>query len=222
MNIAPRFTRCPLARAATGLALAFALAVSLALALGLPAAVPAAFAAPGAHGPNGEHLDERSTAAPGQPRPRLEAQSELFELVARLEAGALTILVDRYETNEPVLGAQLEVESGSLKASATFRPEPGDYAVTDAGLLAALSEPGEHALVFTVLAGDDTDLLDGTLVTVAAQALADDHGDDHELERALWIAGGTVGLALIGGIALRRMRPDRERGSATATVRGQA
>lgn len=211
MNIAPRLTRWPLARAAAALFLALALA----LALGLPAAVPAAFAAPGAHGPNGEHLDEKTTTVPGQSRPRLEAQSELFELVARLDGGALTILVDRYETNEPVLGAQLEVESGSLKAPATFRPESGDYAVTDPAMLSALCEPGEHALVFTVLAGEDTDLLDGTLVTAAAQAAADDHGDDHELERALWIAGA-VGLALVGGIALRGLRPDRSRASAAS------
>lgn len=209
MNTMPRFTRRPLAR----------VAAMLALALGLPAAAPDAFAAPGAHGPNGEHLDEKSTAVTGQARPRLEARSELFELVARLDGGALTVLVDRYETNEPVLGARLEVESGPLKASATFRPESGDYAVTDAGFLKALSEPGEHALVFTLAAGDDTDLLDGTLVTVASPVVIDDHDHDRELERALWIGGGAAGLALVGGIAWQRLRPDRRRGSAT-TARG--
>jgi hypothetical protein len=179
-------------------------------------------AGPGAHGPNGEHLDAptamRATSAP----PRVEAQSEAFELVAELRAGELTIVVDRYESNEPVLGAQLEVESGALKAVAAFRAEQGDYAVTDAAMLKSLAAPGEHGLVFTLVAGKDSDLLDGTLVTAgggggAARAAKDDHGHahgdddhghghDHELERAAWIGAGVAALGLIGGIAWWRQR----------------
>lgn len=215
MNIATRFTR----RGIAGSSTAIALALLLAFPLGLTAMVPAAFAAPGAHGPNGEHLDEKATAVAGQSRPRLEAHSELFELVARLETGELTILVDRYETNEPVLGAELEVESGSLKASATFRTESGDYAVTDEALLSALSTPGEHAMVFTILAGDDSDLLDGTLVMAAPQVAPGDHDHAHELERVLWIGAGAAGLALIGAIALRRGRP-RRAGTSVAASEG--
>ena len=73
--------------------------------------------------------------------PRVEAKSEAFELVAELRAGELAILVDRYESNEPVLGAKLEVESGSLKAVAAFRAEQGDYVVTDAAMLNVLAAP---------------------------------------------------------------------------------
>ena len=124
--------------------------------------------APGAHGPNGEHLDEKTQSTAGAALPRVEAKSELFELVAQLKRGELSILVDRYETNEPVLNAKLDVESGTLKATAAFRAEAGDYVVTDAALLTALATPGEHALVFTLVAGIDADLLDGTLVTAVA------------------------------------------------------
>ena len=106
----------------------------------------------------------RPKSKAARPVPRVEAKSELFELVANLKPGELSILVDRYETNEPVLGAQLEVESGSLKAIAAFRADKGDYVVTDAALLKALAAPGEHALVFTLMAGKDSDLLDGTLL----------------------------------------------------------
>ena len=74
----------------------------------------------------------------------MEAKSETFELVARLGGGELSILIDRFETNEPVLNAQVEVESGKLKAVAKFHADQGDYAVDDAALLGALGQPGAH------------------------------------------------------------------------------
>jgi hypothetical protein len=177
----------------------------------------AALAAPGAHGPDGEHLDEKSAAAAGASLPRVEAKSELFELVANLKGGELTILVDRYESNEPVLGAKLEVESGPLKAVAAFRADSGDYAVTDAALLKALAAPGEHALVFTLVAGEQADLLDGTLLIAGGAAAADGHGHSHgadgdahghhhEIERAAWIGVGVLVLGLISGVAWWRQR----------------
>ncbi|EHR71572.1 hypothetical protein BurJ1DRAFT_2746 [Burkholderiales bacterium JOSHI_001] len=184
-------------------------------------ATSSAMAAPGAHGPNGEHLDAPTTMRAASALPRVEAKSEAFELVAELRPGELAIVVDRYETNEPVLGAKLEVESGALKAVAAFRAEQGDYAVTDAAILKALAAPGEHGLVFTLVAGKDSDLLDGTLVGAAGRvvtaAAKDDHGHvhggddhghghDHELERAAWIGAGVAALGLIGGIAWWRQR----------------
>lgn len=187
------------------------------------------FAAPGAHGPNGEHLDAPTTAYVASTLPRLEAKSESFELVAELRATELVIVVDRYETNEPVLDAKLEVESGGLTAVAAFRAEQGDYVVTDAALLKALAAPGEHGLVFTLVAGSESDLLDGTLIagrgragTAAAQGDdghshdGDDHGHDHEIERAAWIGGGVAALGLLGGIAWWRQR--RSAGQAKGTL----
>jgi len=178
---------------------------------------PVALAGPGAHGPNGEHLDAPSTVRAGLARPRVEAHTDAFELVAELRPGELAIVVDRYETNEPVLGAQLEVESGPLKAVAAFRAEQGDYAVTDAAMLKALAAPGEHGLVFTLVAGKDSDLLDGTLVGTADRVATaiddhghahggDDHGHSHELERAAWIGAAVAALGLIGGVAWWRQR----------------
>jgi hypothetical protein len=180
-------------------------------------------AAPGAHGPDGEHLDGPGNTATGSALPRVDAQSEAFELVAQLRAGELAILIDRFETNEPVLDAKLEVESGALKAVAAFRAEQGDYAVTDAALLKALGAPGEHPLVFTLVAGKDSDLLDGTLVIAdrATAAAGSDHGHDHAnghspgLERAAWVGAGIAGLGLMSGIAWWRQR--RRHG---ATTRG--
>jgi hypothetical protein len=180
------------------------------------------WAAPGAHGPNGEHLDAPAQGATtsGRGAPRMEAVSEAFELVAVLRADELSMLINRFETSEPVLDAQVEVESGNLKAVARFHSDLGDYAVDDAAFLQALQTPGEHALVITVLAGDDTDLLDGSLRTTgeamanAADTAGHGHGHapgdhpGHGIPRKAWIAGAV--LAVLGLVLwLLRSRSSR-------------
>ena len=176
-----------------------------------------AMAAPGAHGPNGEHLDSPKGLRAAASLQRVAAQSEAFELVAELRANELVVMIDRYASNEPVLGARLEVESGALKAVAKFRTEQGDYVVTDAALLKALAAPGEHGLVFTLLAGQDSDLLDGTLVNLsgsgAPTAARHAHGGDghdgdhpHGWARAAWTGAGVAALGLLSGIAWWRQR----------------
>jgi hypothetical protein len=194
----------------------------IALSLAATLALQPALAAPGAHGPNGEHLDAPATQTTTPALPRLETQTEAFELVATLQATKLSVLVDRFVTNEPVLGATLEVEAGGIKARATFHADLGDYAFDDAKLLALLRTTGEHALVFTLVAGSETDLLDGTLVTTAAGTAAaaahghahgdhghndHDHGHDHTLEYAAWGAGGVL---LLGGAYVWRRRRARK------------
>lgn len=197
--------------------------LAAAAAMALPLTLnTAALAGPGAHGPNGEHLDAPTASFAASALPRLEARSEAFELVAELRAAELAIVVDRYETNEPVLGAKLEVESGGVKAVAAFRAEQGDYAVTDASLLKALAAAGEHGLVFTLVAGTESDLLDGTLVARSARtgtatapgAQGDRRGDTDrgrglDLQRAAWIGGGIAALSLLGGAAWWRQRRGR-------------
>jgi len=187
----------------------FFTAATLATALFL--AVPFVHAGPGAHGPGGEHLDQPGGAAVPSSRPRVEARSDLFELVASLRDGELAILVDRFETNEPVLGAELEVESGGRKANAKFRADRADYAVDDPAIIKALAAPGEHALVFTLKAGNDADLLDGTLV-VGAHGTAQASSTDR-LARAIdgyltpIVVVVAVISALIGLLRWRRRRP---------------
>jgi hypothetical protein len=123
-----------------------------------------ALAGPGAHGPGGEHLDVQAPVlSSGASVPRVEAKSEMFELVARIEGNAVSILIDRYETNEPVLDAAVEVESGAAKQKAVFRRAEGDYFIADPAFVKQLSSAGSHPLVFTVSAGKDADLLEATL-----------------------------------------------------------
>lgn len=178
----------------------------------------AAQAGPGAHGPNGEHLGVPTHTSGSQAGPasaRLEAKSELFELVASLQAGRFSILIDRYDTNEPVLNAEVDVETGAVKARAVFQADQGGYAVNDAAFLRTVATPGEHALVFTVAAGKEADLLDGMLVTGSPAAVADDpghaheDGHDHGLERAAWAGAVVLGLGVfsLGAWLRQRRRP---------------
>ncbi|MET3182245.1 UNVERIFIED_ORG: hypothetical protein ABIC43_005420 [Variovorax guangxiensis] len=162
----------------------------------------AAMASPGAHGPNGEHLDGPAQAATGaSSAPRMEAKSEAFELVGYLRDDEFSMLVNRFETNEPVLDAKVEVETGALKAPARFHSDLGDYAVDDAAFLKALKAPGTHAVVVTIIAGAESDLLDGTLQTAGATAgsgaHAHDDGHGHGIPVAAWLA---IALAAIGGL----------------------
>ena len=165
------------------------------------------WAGPGAHGPNGEHLDTPTTghANAMQASLQIEAKSDLFELVATLTGGELSIFIDRFATNEPVLQAQVEVESGALKAKAKFHANMGDYAIDDPAMLKKLSTPGEHPLVITVLAGKDSDLLDAVLRVPASSAV-----HDHGIHWAWWALGALATFALLG-IAAARLRSQRQR-----------
>lgn len=158
-----------------------------------------AVASPGAHGPNGEHLDAAPTAGAKSSAPRFEAKSETYELVGRLQGGELSMFINRFATNEPVDQAKVEVELGQLKASAPYQADQGSYTVTDKKLLAELSKKGAHALVITILDGDESDLLDGRLdvANAAAQEPAHSHSGDNAL-----ILGGLMFVALIltGGL----------------------
>ena len=195
-----------------------AVAVLLSMAFPLPVA-----AGPGAHGPNGEHLDAPgSTPAGTAASPRVELHSELFEAVGTLQQGQFVILIDRFDTNEPVLDAKLDAESGTLKAVAKFRPAEGDYVIADPALLAALSKPGSHPIMLTVMAGKDTDLLEGSLTSAAdTPPTQRDEPRDHalgELDRA-WAARAVLATAVLSVGAVAWWWPRRRRRNASMEAR---
>lgn len=72
-----------------------------------------ALAGPG--GPGHDH--DAPPAVSAASAPRVEAQSDSFELVAVLDNGKLTLYLDRFATNEPVSDARIQIESGTFKAS---------------------------------------------------------------------------------------------------------
>lgn len=97
--------------------------------------------------------------------PRATAASETLELVAVAEDGGLTIWLDRFATNEPVVGATIDVETpvGPATASAT-----GDVYRLDAPWAA---EPGVHQLLFTVADGAAFDFLSAALTIPEPEAV---------------------------------------------------
>lgn len=186
-------------------------------------------AGPGAHGPNGEHLDAPSSAAAGGAPavPRIEASTESFELLGHLHDEELSLMIDRFATNEPVLQGKVEAEANGLKAVGKFHPDHGDYSIADPAFIKALRAPGEHPIVFTVLTEKDTDLLEGVLRVGAVQAQTgaphdhahdgqehdDDHGHDHAHD-GIWLKSAIVigGALLLGGIGWWQRRRTGSRG----------
>ncbi|MBI4755703.1 MAG: hypothetical protein HY778_09875 [Betaproteobacteria bacterium] len=116
-----------------------------------------------AHG--GEDHGDAGPAPTVAVAPRAEAHSEALELVAVLGGAQLTAWLDHYATNDPVQGAEVELESGNYKTAG--KPVGEGVFTFDAGPLA---QPGEHALVFTVQTADSADLLQGVLRIGPAQA----------------------------------------------------
>lgn len=170
-------------------------------------------AAPGAHGPNGEHLDGPAAGAAGASdgRPRMESFTELFELVAHLEHDALTAMINVYETNVPVDGAEVELESNGVVVKATFDPQTGIYRFADPKLIAMLSEPGKHPLAFTITTEDDFDIV------ASAMDVADAHAQAGAMAvRGWWPALAAALVAAIAFLFLRRRKPARRHAGAHA------
>lgn len=150
------------------------------------AAAPLSFA-----GEGHDHGDEKPVAA-GTASPRISAHSELFELVGIVDKGQMAVYLDRYATNEPVLGAKIEYESGTNKGVATAQAD-GTYLIK----FDALAKPGELPFAFTVTAGADTDLL------AAELDLKDphDHTGDSARSWLRWVGYG-LAAALVLAIAV--------------------
>lgn len=133
--------------------------------------------------------------------PTLTTQSETFELVARLYEGELGLYIDYWGSNAPVLNASVEVEFNGRKVPAQFHADHGDYAVDDPELLKALHAAGEHALIFSIVAGDDVDLLTGELHVHAESPVAAMVGG-----RSLWLLAVVAAVLLLGcGLAVRQV-----------------
>ena len=127
------------------------------------------------------------------PLPVVVAESEAFEIVGRLDENSLLLHVDRTPTNAPVLNATLAVEAGGKEVAAVFDAAAGAYRIADAAWLQPLRADGEHGLAFTLLVGDEADLLAGDLVV---------ENHDHGAEPAPWRLSPLAGGALLGGLGL--------------------
>jgi hypothetical protein len=139
-------------------------------------------AVPALAGPGHDHGDEGPTSSSVPALPRAVASSELFDLVAVLDGQRITIFIDRSATNEPIVGATLELELAGRQLpvqpvdAATAGPAGGDFTVT----LPEALKGGVYPLTATVTAGADIDLLASQFeVHDASVADAHDHAHDH-------------------------------------------
>jgi hypothetical protein len=135
--------------------------------------------------------------------PRAEAQTDAFELVATLAQDRLVLYIDRFDTNEPVVGAQVEVDTGTVQAKAT-PASPGVYWMAQG----TLGQPGKHPLTITIETEDTADLLSATLEVPAAPVATTTTGPTTERWIA-WGLGGTLLLSGAGLVALRRRAQSR-------------
>ena len=151
-----------------------------------------------AHGDE-DHGAAVPAAPPTSQAARVEAVSEQFELVGSLQGDKLVVHLDRFATNEPVVGAKIDVEGGPLKA-ATAAEQDGVYAVP----AAALTKPGTYPLVFTVQAGETADLLTGDLIVAGEAPVA----NSSAWPTSRWITASLAAAVIAGAgvFAWRRRR----------------
>ncbi|MDP2833334.1 MAG: hypothetical protein Q8Q28_08595 [Pseudomonadota bacterium] len=113
-----------------------------------------------------DHGDAPKPVPVAAAAPRFAAASEEFELVGVLHGSVLTLYLDHYASNAPVVKATLEVEVGQRKMQAK-EAEPGVYRL-ELGNTQVAAKPGRLGLVFTIQAGESVDLLTANLELPAA------------------------------------------------------
>lgn len=134
----------------------------------------------------------------------LVAESELFEIVGRMAENGLVFHVDRSSDNRPVLAARLSVESEGHELVARFRPERGDYVIDDETWLKPLREQGEHAMTFTLLVDDESDLLAATLMVSSLPEQSTGATDASPQRSMGWLILPLLGGALVWFLLRKR------------------
>lgn len=143
--------------------------------------------------------------------PRASAATDAFEVVVALEGAEFVVTIDRFDTNEPVVRAKVDVDAGAVKGSATERT-PGVYTI-GAGAVG----PGTRVpMSITIDTDTMADLIAVTLAIPAAVAapVAVSTVDAAIRDRNRSIGAGAVGLAIVvASLALvlrarRRKEPD--------------
>lgn len=159
---------------------------------------------PATAGPGHDHGDEASAAASGPALPRFEAHSDLFEAVGVFDGHGLSVFIDRYADNEPVLKATVELESGGATARGQFHEDSGDYRFE----VNAFGKAGSHPVTLTVTAGDDIDILAANLVIPEAH---DDHVHAESAPLHERFGGALAALAAAAVLALLALAVGRVR-----------
>jgi membrane fusion protein, heavy metal efflux system len=109
----------------------------------------------------GGHEDDDATrsALSSSTYPRVTAQSELYELVGIVRGERLSIYLDHFATNEPVVDAKVKVAIGDTEPVDAERTENDVYTIS----LPRLARTGSVEVVSNVTAASGDDLLVGGL-----------------------------------------------------------
>lgn len=150
-----------------------------------------------------DHGEAKKPAGAVAASPRFQGHSDLFEVVGVLKRDELSIMIDRYATNDPVLDAKVEVESGALKKTAVFHADHGDYSLP----AESFRKPGTYPITLTIVSGKDTDLIAGDLVVPDPEA----GRDPSAVSAGGWLrwakpAGAAALSLVIVGIAIAMWR----------------
>lgn len=140
------------------------------------------------------HDDAEQPAPVGPGEPRAEASSPDFEIVAVAADHRLKIYLDRFATNAPIDGASLEVAENGGDPLKAEKQDDGTY------LLRApwIDVAGRHDLTFTIVNGDVSDLLAGSiqLPDIAHATAGSPTSAGARVRAVLGERTGTVTLAL--------------------------
>lgn len=146
-----------------------------------------------AHGGE-DHGDEPKATEPGIGA-RVTATSELFELVgvpSGVGGGKLVLSLSDFWTNKPVESAKIDLITADKTTTATNHN--GLYEVSAPWV----KTPGHYELIFSISAGDASDLLVGTLVIPAASREAGHESIwDHLLPKSFSNAQAEQGAAIL-------------------------
>jgi membrane fusion protein, heavy metal efflux system len=154
-------------------------------------------------GPGHDHGPETAVNATGPASPRFSAESDLFEVVGILAGKELSVFVDRYDTNEPVTKATVEMEVNGVKKNGILHNDNGDFVFP----ADTFTKPGSYAITLTITAGEDIDILGGNLVVPAP---IDGHAHSIWTLKNASIAAGSLVL-LFSVIALIKKSITRRR-----------
>ncbi len=160
------------------------------------------FSAPGAHGPNGEHLDIDSRVQRSE-NPKFENFTEAFEVLGEVLPDKVHLYLHDFPTNRPVADATVELETGELSTEALYDETLKYYLIQDQAFVSKLNQPGEHEIVITIFTEDSGDLLAASLLTPQHQS-EPEHEEDHHHEFD-WTTALIGSAMLVAGIAVGRL-----------------
>lgn len=157
--------------------------------------------APGAHGPNGEHLDMDHQKQLSE-NPKFENFTEAFELLGEVLPERVHLYLHDFSSNMPVSDATVELEIGELSAEALYDATVRHYIVNDSAVVSRLNQPGEHEIVITIFTEDNGDLLAASLLTPQPHTDSEYEDHHHELE---WTVALLSSALLVAGVAFGRL-----------------